>query len=324
MKNMLEVRDLYVYFQNNVHLNKALEQVSFTAEKGEIIGLVGESGCGKSLTSLSIMGLLPENAVCSGQIEIGGKEFLSLPEEEKCAIRGKEISMIFQEPMTALNPLVPVGRQIAETYAVHHSCTRAKANGEALLIMKKVGLSRAGSLFHEYPHQLSGGMKQRIIIAMALINSPGLLIADEPTTALDVTIQLQILELIKGLNKEFSSTVLLISHDLGVVKEICTRVLVMYGGFIVEEGGTAEILGGPLHPYTQKLLFSIPSASRKGQPLHSIPGIVAPLSKRREGCCPFCDRCSEAKEICFQAVPEIQTIGTRRVRCHLAGGEMIG
>lgn len=323
MKNMLEIKDLCVNIQNNGHSDTALEQVSFTAQKGEMVGLVGESGCGKSLTALSIMGLLPENAVCTGQIKIRDKEFLNLSEEEKCNVRGRDVSMIFQEPMTALNPLISVGRQIAEAYAWHHNCTGAKADAEALLIMKKVGLSRAESLFYDYPHQLSGGMKQRIIIAMALINSPGVLIADEPTTALDVTIQLQILELIKRLNREFSSTVLLISHDLGVVKEICTRVLVMYGGFIVEEGSTADILEGPLHPYTQKLLSSIPAASRKGQPLYSIPGIVPQLDKRRKGACPFCDRCSEAVEICFRSVPEIQTFGTRRVRCFL-GGDRIG
>lgn len=323
MENFLEVKNLAVEVQNNKHYYKALENVSFFAKKGEMVGLVGESGCGKSLTSLSIIGLLPENVKCTGQIFFDGKELLSLSEEEKCTIRGKDISMIFQEPMTALNPLLTVGRQIAEAYFEHHACTRAEAAEAALAMMKKVGLSRVESLFNEYPHRLSGGMKQRIVIAMALVNRPGLLIADEPTTALDVTIQLQILELMKELNRELSSTVLLVSHDLGVVKEVCSRILVMYSGSIVEEGSTAEILENPLHPYTKKLLDSIPTAKKKGQPLYSIPGMVAPLDKRRADCCPFCDRCSEALDECFRAFPESRTFGGCRVRCFLAGGAAI-
>ena len=321
MEELLQVDGLTVEISGNGRAFKALHQVGFTLGKGEIVGLVGESGCGKSMTALSIMGLLPEAArVSAGRIRYNGTDLLSLGEAEYCRIRGRDISIVFQEPMTALNPLMPVGAQIAEAFLVHRGGSRGEAKDRAVEMMRLVGLSRAESLYWEYPHQLSGGMKQRIVIAMALINRPGLLIADEPTTALDVTIQYQILDLMKRLNQSLSASVLLVSHDLGVVRELCDRIIVMYAGYVVEEGRTKDVLASPGHPYTRQLLASIPTAKKRGQPLYSIPGTVSPLHKRREGVCPFEDRCAQAFDACAEAVPAFTELDGGRVRCLLAGG----
>ena len=323
MEHILDVSELSVEVKSNRHYYKAVDKADFIIEKGETVGLVGESGCGKSLTSLSIMGLLPESAKTAGRILFHGRDLLSLSEEEKCSIRGREISIVFQEPMTALNPLVPVGKQIAEAFLQHNKVSRAAAMETAVDMMCQVGLSRAPSLYWEYPHQLSGGMKQRVVICMALINRPELLIADEPTTALDVTIQFQILELLKRLNRTLSTAVLFISHDLGIVREVCTRLLVMYAGYIVEEGATKDVLEKPLHPYTKQLLASVPTAQKRGRELYSIPGIIAPLYKRRRDACPFSDRCAVAAAGCYSAVPVLRSYGNRKVRCFLAGGESV-
>ncbi len=322
MEKILDIQELTVEVKHNGSYYKALEQVSFQLGKGEMVGLVGESGCGKSLTSLSVMGLLPEAAkITSGQILFHDKDLLAMPEDEKCGIRGRDISIVFQEPMTALNPLIPVGKQIAEAFLTYHAVSKKAAKDAAIQMMQQVGLSRAQSLYSEYPHQLSGGMKQRIVIAMALINHPGLLIADEPTTALDVTIQFQILELIKRLNQTLTTTVLLISHDLGIVREVCSRIIVMYAGFIVEEGDTQEVLHRPLHPYTRQLLASIPTAQKRGSELYSIPGVVTPLHRRKASRCPFSDRCAATRENCFTSVPMLKEVNGRKVRCLLTGGE---
>ncbi len=324
MEKILDIQELTVEVKHDGSYYKALEHVSFQLGKGEMVGLVGESGCGKSLTSLSVMGLLPEAAkITSGRILFHDKDLLAMPEDEKCDLRGKDISIVFQEPMTALNPLIPVGKQIAEAFLTHHAVSKKAAKDAAIQMMQQVGLSRAQSLYSEYPHQLSGGMKQRIVIAMALINHPGLLIADEPTTALDVTIQFQILELIKQLNHTLTTTVLLISHDLGIVREVCSRIIVMYAGFIVEEGDTQEVLHRPLHPYTRQLLASIPTAQKRGSELYSIPGVVTPLHKRKASRCPFSDRCAETCESCFVSVPMLKEINGRKVRCFLTGGEAV-
>lgn len=324
MEHILDVQNLTVEFPGN-HACKALDAVSFQLNRGEIVGLVGESGCGKSLTSLSIIGLLPETArISAGSIHFRDLDLAMLSENEMCDIRGKDISIVFQEPMTALNPLMPVGEQIAEAFLQHRGGKKSDARTAALEMMRQVGLSRADSLFWEYPHQLSGGMKQRIVIAMALINRPELLIADEPTTALDVTIQYQILELIKQLNRSFSTTVLLVTHNLGVVREICSTVIVMYAGYIVEEGEVREVLSNPLHPYTRQLLASIPTPEKRGSPLYSIPGVVAGLDKRKAKACPFCDRCDKAEQKCREAVPELKNSdGSRKVRCFFAGGKAV-
>lgn len=323
MEQILDIENLTVEFHNGGQTFKALEGVSFQLNRGEIAGLVGESGCGKSLTSLSAIGLLPDTAhIVTGHIRFHGLDLAALSENEWCGIRGRDISMVFQEPMTALNPLIPVGEQIAEAFTQHTGGKRSAAREAALDIMKQVGLSRADSLYWDYPHQLSGGMKQRIVIAMALINRPELLIADEPTTALDVTIQYQILQLIKQLNQSLSTTVLLVSHDLGVVREICSRIIVMYAGFIVEEGEVDKVLSRPIHPYTRQLLASIPTAEKRGQPLYTIPGVVAPLDKRETGDCPFCNRCADVRPACRETVPQLKNLrGSHKVRCLFAEGE---
>lgn len=322
-KGGLCVRDLSVNIKSGGKDCKALEKVNFEAKPGEILGLVGESGCGKSITSLSIIGLLPPDAhVTDGSILIGEQDLLTMTEEEKCAFRGAKVSMIFQDPMSALNPLMSVGRQIEECYRIHHRKVSAKeAKEKTLEMMKKVGLSRVEELYGEYPHQLSGGMKQRVIIAMALINHPALIIADEPTTALDVTIQAQILELLQELNEEFQTMILLISHDLGVIRSVCNKVMVMYGGRIVEQGETDEILKNPLHPYTKGLLASSATPDKKGELLTCISGFVEPLEKRAEQGCPFADRCAAAKDSCKASCPNLQKVSGHNVRCVLYGGE---
>ncbi|MDD2993081.1 MAG: ABC transporter ATP-binding protein [Pygmaiobacter sp.] len=321
MEPLLQLRGLGLDICTKGGCYPALSEVEFELGRGEIVGLVGESGCGKSLTSLAIAGLLPAAArVSSGQITFDGQTLTELTEQQLCQLRGKEISMVFQEPMTALNPLLPVGVQIAEAVLQHGQKDKAKARQQALDMMQQVGLSRPQELYWEYPHQLSGGMKQRIVIAMALINHPALLIADEPTTALDVTIQHQILLLLQSLNRALSTTVLLVSHDLGVVREICGRVVVMYAGFVVEQGTSAQILYDPQHPYTRRLLESLPSPQKKGQPLYTIPGVVAALDRRKAGCCPFCDRCDEADAHCRTALPPLMAQGSRTVRCFHAQG----
>lgn len=321
---MLEVNNLNLGIRIKNNYYNALEDISFHIDYGEIVGIAGESGSGKSLTAYSIMGLLPELArIASGEILLEGKNLLQLKESEKCSIRGKELSIIFQEPMTALNPLMTVGKQIEEAYVLHNKCTKAEAYERTLDIMKKTGLSRIEDLYHEYPHRLSGGMKQRIVIAMALINRPKALIADEPTTALDVTIQYQILEMIKELSVELNSSVLLISHDIGVLREICSRIIIMYSGQIVEEGSAKDILSNPLHPYTRGLLDSIPAQNKKGSPLYSIPGSVMPLVRRNYIGCSFASRCPYASQLCIDSAPAIRQQGNRSVRCFKAGGEMI-
>lgn len=320
MEHLLDVEGLTVEIRIRGHAYRALDSVGFRLDRGEIVGLVGESGCGKSLTALSVIGLLPEAArVGAGEIRFRGADLVEWTEARMCGLRGKDISIVFQEPMTALNPLMPVGRQIAEAF-LQHGGSKSEARAAALRVMKQVGLSRPDSLYWEFPHQLSGGMKQRVVIAMALINRPALLIADEPTTALDVTIQYQILELIKQLNRSLSTAVLLISHDLGVVREVCSRVIVMYAGFIVEEGGVGEVLRRPLHPYTRQLLESIPTPQKRGRPLYTIPGVVAALDQRPAGVCPFCGRCARARPRCREAVPRLTEQNGRKVRCFFAGG----
>ena len=317
----LAVKNLSVEIRTGGKDCKVLNQISFTAKPGEIIGLVGESGCGKSMTSLAIMGLLPSGAcVSEGEIQMEGKDLLSLSEAELCSVRGGEVAMIFQEPMSALNPLIPVGKQIEECYRLHHKAVSAIQTREITLdMMRTVGLSRVESLYHEFPHQLSGGMKQRIVIAMALINRPRLIIADEPTTALDVTIQAQILELLKKMNVEYGCTVLFISHDLGVIRTVCDQIVVMYAGRIVEQGKTEEVLKTPGHPYTRGLLSSIAGAKNKGEALYSIPGYVEPLEKREENRCPFVKRCERAQEVCHITCPDMKEIQGRKVRCFYEG-----
>lgn len=326
MEPILSVQGLDVCIQGSGAVLPVLNGVDLSMMEGEAVGLVGESGCGKSMTALAVMGLLPDAArIAGGSIRYKGRELTSLSDSARCGFRGRELAMIFQEPGTALNPLIPVGKQIAEAYKTHHPGTgKASARAAALDLMRSVGLSRVESIYGEYPHRLSGGMKQRIVIAMALINSPGLLIADEPTTALDVTIQYQILELIRELNRAFGTSVLLVSHDFGVVRHACSRIVVMYAGYVVEEGEAGQVLHDPLHPYTQGLLNSIPTAPKRGKALYSIPGAVPSLQARVQAACPFYGRCPEAIPRCGQELPALEAgADGRRVRCHLRGEKQL-
>ncbi len=316
---LLEVEHLKTYFYlGKDKVAKAVDDVSFAIKRGETVALVGESGSGKSATSLSIMGLVPSpGKIVSGSIKLNGKELTRLSEKEMNNVRGRDIAMIFQEPMTSLDPLFPIGDQIAESLLRHKKLKKKEAKELAIELLKKVGFVRAEKMMKEYPHQLSGGMRQRVMIAIAMACNPQLLIADEPTTALDVTIQAQILDLMMDVKEEFDSAILLITHDLGVVAETADRVLVMYGGQIVEEGTVEEIFQQPKHPYTKGLLKSMPSLEMEVERLDAIPGSVPPSHQFPVGC-RFADRCKFAMEICQKENPALfQTNGGRKVRCHL-------
>jgi peptide/nickel transport system ATP-binding protein len=317
---LIDVKGLKTVFRTEDGLINAVDGIDFSVRKGEFLGLVGESGCGKSVTSLSIMGLLPKPMGSLGpgsRIEFGGLDLATADERTMRDIRGNRISMIFQEPMTSLNPVFRIGDQLAESFMIHERTGKAEAWDEAVRMLKLVGISRPERVAQEYPHALSGGMRQRVMIAMALACKPELLIADEPTTALDVTIQAQILELMKELRKEFETAVLLITHNLAVVAETCDRVIVMYAGKIVEEAEVVSLFEDPRHPYTIGLLGSIPSLSAERSRLQSIPGVVPnPLSPPPG--CRFSPRCGRAMPICREAEPGMTDLGQgRRVSCHL-------
>ncbi|MEJ9280295.1 ABC transporter ATP-binding protein [Ureibacillus thermosphaericus] len=318
-KVLLEVKGLETTFFTNDGKIPAVDHIDFKVYEGEILGIVGESGCGKSVTSLSIMGLVPNppGKITSGEILLEGKDLTKLSEKEMRKIRGKDIAMIFQEPMTSLNPLYTIGNQLIEAIRIHNKWDKKKAANHAIEMMKLVGLRRAEELMKEYPHQLSGGMRQRVMIAMALACNPKLVIADEPTTALDVTIQAQIMKLMQDLNKKFNSAVLLITHDLGVVAEICERVIVMYSGQIVEEAPVMEIFKNPSHPYTRGLIQSVPDMRQKKETLYSIPGAVPKPGSIKVGC-RFAPRCEFAQERCFAENPPIYDVSdNHKARCFL-------
>lgn len=314
---LLRVEEMDVAFTFSDGTYDALEQISFSIMPNEVVGIVGESGCGKSLTSQAVMGILPNNAaVTNGSIQLHGREMVGLSEKEWQTMRGRTVSMIFQEPMTSLNPLLPVGRQISEVLKKHSRLTRLERKAKTIEMMKEVGLPRAEELYRSYPHQLSGGMRQRIVIAMALIGEADLLIADEPTTALDVTIQAQILALFKEMMRKRQASMLFISHDWGVIREICDRVLVMYAGQLIEQGPVEQIVKEPKHPYTKGLMTAIPDHNKRGEELHTIPGRV-PSLKDRGGGCPFADRCEAVMEPCWTRRPSPKVIGEQTVHCHL-------
>jgi peptide/nickel transport system ATP-binding protein len=326
MMPLLRVEGLSVGIRRNREYLPAVESISFTIMPGEIVGIVGESGCGKSLTALSIPGLLPQGVELSGgSVIFDGRDIGGLSEGELCRIRGSEISLVFQEPMSSLNPLIKIGPQIAEPLKLHGWKDRKLIAWEVADIMNKVGLRNPEKLIHEYPHQLSGGMRQRVMIALAMVCKPKLLIADEPTTALDVTIQAQILGLMKGINRELGTSILFISHDLGVINRICDRVLVMYSGRIVEEGTVRNIFLHPLHEYTRGLMGSIPLRERKGEALVNIPGKVPSIEEKGQAHfagCPFAPRCARAEGRCFAAFPEVLPLGENHsVRCVLVNPE---
>lgn len=323
MEKLLEVKNLRTYFYTEDGVVPAVDGVSFHIKPGETLGVVGESGCGKSVTSISILRLIPN---VSGKILEGseiifeGKDLMDLTEKEMRGIRGNEISMIFQEPMTSLNPVMKIGKQLSEVLILHQDKSKEEARGIAIEMLTLVGIPRPEKIVDEYPHSLSGGMRQRVMIAMALACNPKLLIADEPTTALDVTIQAQILGLMRRLKTEFNASVMLITHNLGVVAETCQRIIVMYAGKVVEEGSVFEIFEEPKHPYTQGLLKSIPSLDSKHTQLESIPGSVPNPLNMPKGC-RFEPRCVKAMAICKEQQPELTILGEdRTVRCFLYEG----
>ena len=297
-KAVVELKDLQTHFQTEEGTVKAVNHVSFSVREGETVCVVGESGCGKSVTALSIMGLIAESgSVVGGDILYEGKSLLGMKEKELRSLRGNDIAMIFQEPMTSLNPVFTVGEQIVETLREHELLSKNEAYKKAIELIRKVGVARADEIVHSYPHELSGGMLQRIMIAVALSCNPKLLIADEPTTALDVTIQAQILDLLRQVKEEFKTSILLITHDLGVVAEMADYVVVMYGGKVIEEAPVLEIFQNPKHPYTKGLLKSKPVMGKRIDKLYSIPGQVPNLVGLGEFCY-FSGRCEHCMEIC--------------------------
>lgn len=318
-KEVLQVKELETIFFTDDGQIPAVNQISFSILEGEILGIVGESGCGKSVTSLSIMGLLtPPGKITSGEILLNGIDLTKLSEKQMRQIRGNDIAMIFQEPMTSLNPLFTIGNQLMESVLLHNKRgSKKQAKQRVIEMLQLVGLPSPEELFHKYPHQLSGGMRQRVMIAMALVCNPKVLIADEPTTALDVTIQAQILMLLKDLNKELQTAVLLITHDLGVVAETCQRVVVMYAGQIVEEGKVQDIFKNPQHPYTKGLIQSMPDMRYKKESLYSIPGNVPKPGTIQEGC-RFAARCEYVLDHCkVQSPPLYQAAPMHTARCFL-------
>jgi oligopeptide/dipeptide ABC transporter ATP-binding protein len=317
MEPLLSIDNLEVQFYTMEGIHQAVRGLSLTLEKGDTLGLVGESGSGKSVTALSLMRLIPSppGKILGGRISFDGQDILTLPDEAIRRIRGNEIAMIFQEPMTSLNPIHTCGKQIMEPLILHLGLTKKAAEERALELMTMVGIPSPKQRLKEYPHQLSGGMRQRVMIAMALACKPKLLIADEPTTALDVTIQAQILELMKELRQEINSAIILITHDLGVVSEMCSHVAVMYAGQIVEACAVSELFKRPLHPYSEGLLFSIPVISKTRERLFAIEGSVPSPFAMPPGCA-FSPRCKYARTECNGGLPPLVPVGEDHlVRC---------
>jgi oligopeptide transport system ATP-binding protein len=306
---LLEVTDLRTSFHTRSGVYRAVDGVSFALERGETLGIVGESGSGKSVTCYSLMGLVPQppGRIESGRALFDGTDLLHCSPAEARAIRGKRIAMIFQDPMTSLNPYLRVSEQLIEPLLIHEKISRADALARGLAMLEAVGINDAPRRLHQYPHEFSGGMRQRVMIAMALITKPELLIADEPTTALDVTVQAQILELIKKLQREFGMAVIFITHDLAVVSGLCDRVQVMYAGKILERAETRALFARPRHPYTQALQRSIPALQPKGEPLYTIPGLPPDLSQPLPGC-PFAGRCEFAVDYCRRDPVALQEV----------------
>lgn len=305
--NLIEFKNLKTYFYTEAGVVKAVNDVSFKIKKGEVVGVVGESGCGKSVTAMSLMRLVdsPGKIVAGEIIYEDDKDILTLSDKEIRSIRGNEISMIFQEPMTSLNPVFTVGNQIIESIMIHKKISKKEARKKAIEMISLVGIPDAEKVVDRYPHELSGGMRQRIMIAMAISCNPKLLIADEPTTALDVTIQAQILDLMKDLKKKLNTSIILITHDLGVVADLCTRINVMYGGIIVEQGSDEDIFYNPRHPYTWGLLQSVPNPkSDVKEKLTPIEGQPPDLLKPPTGC-PFAARCKYAMKVCVDNLPPL-------------------
>ncbi len=314
---LLSVQDLKVYFHLNQRLAQAVDGVSYEVRKGETVCLVGESGCGKTVSALTTLGLIPQppGEIAGGQVLFKGQNLLDLGDDEMQKIRGNHIAMVFQEPMTSLNPVFTVGDQVQEAIMVHEKVSKTELRQRSVQLLEDVGLPAPEERLADYPHQLSGGQRQRVMIAMALACNPEVVIADEPTTALDVTIQAQILNLFGELQRERDLSLLYITHDLGVVANIADRIYIMYAGIIVEQGSAPEIFHDPRHPYTQGLLASLPNRAKRGARLHSIPGTV-PDPAYKPGGCPFHPRCNLAIETCQSRFPEMCDYGNgHQSRC---------
>ncbi|MFA1822746.1 ABC transporter ATP-binding protein [Virgibacillus oceani] len=315
-KDLLKVSDLQTHFHTEEGVIKAVDGVNFTMQKGETLGIVGESGSGKSILSMSIMGLVstPPGEI-KGKIEFKGRDLLALSNAEYRKLRGRNLAMIFQEPMTSLNPVFTIGRQIEEVYKYHEHSSKKVAKQKAIEMLRLVGIPKPEDRYYDYPHQLSGGMRQRVMIAIALACNPELLIADEPTTALDVTIQAQILQLMNDLKLKFNTSLIIISHDFGVVSKVADRMLIMYAGKIVEYGTKEEIFNNPKHPYTEGLLSSIPNIDTPVDRLTTIPGTVPSPNDFPQGCA-FHPRCKDAMPKCLAKQPNlIDTLNHSQVRC---------
>ena len=316
-KTTLDVQNLNIYFKTadgeQLH---AVRDLTFQVKRGELLGIVGESGCGKSVSSLAIMGLLEFPGVAtSDHISLLGKDISKYSREEMRKLRGSELAMIFQEPMTSLNPLFTVGAQISDTIELHQKCNKQEAKERAIAMLKKVGIPRPEAVYKEYPNELSGGMRQRVMIAIALVGSPSIVIADEPTTSLDVTIEAQILDVLKNLQKTLGTSIILITHDLGVIAKLCDRVLVMYGGKIVERGSVDEIFYDTAHPYTKGLMHSIAKLdTAKGHKLQPIEGTPPDLFAPPKGC-PFAARCEYCMEICKDMPPQTYELSKEHETC---------
>ena len=321
---LLEIDNLQTHFRTPDGINRAVDGLSLTIQAGQTLALVGESGCGKSVTAMSVLRLIPEPpGRTAGRIAFDGRDLLTLTRAEMRHIRGNDISMIFQEPMTSLNPVLTVGRQIREPLRLHQGQDRAGAEKRAVEMLTLVGIPEPERRVEAYPHQLSGGMRQRVMIAMALACNPKLLIADEPTTALDVTVQAQILDLMRDLKRRVGAAIMLITHDLGVVAEVAEHVVVMYAGRKVEEAPARQLFGSPRHPYTQGLLGAVPklgsSLAGHATRLAEIPGLVPSLKRRIDGCV-FAGRCPRATDVCRKAAPALQEAAGHWVACHHAEG----
>lgn len=317
--HLLEVDDLKMYFHTGDGVVKAVDGVTYTLDRGETLGVVGESGSGKSVTAMTIMGLIemPPGKIEGGDVRYRGKSLLKMSEREMQQIRGNDIAMVFQDPMTSLNPVYTIGRQLGEGLRLHRGYTKEQATKRAIELLDMVGIPNPEQRVKDYPHQFSGGMRQRVMIAMALANHPDLLIADEPTTALDVTIQHQILKQMRSLQEEYGTSIIFITHDLGVVAELCDRVVVLYGGLVMEEAEINDLFENPLHPYTMGLLASIPGLTKdKSERLQSIPGSPPDMTKPPKGC-PFASRCQFARNICAAECPPFVQVGSRQARCWL-------
>ena len=317
-ETVLEVKNLKTYFYTDEGIVRSVDGVDFSLEQGKTLAIVGESGCGKSVTSFSLLRIVqsPPGKIVDGEILFDGQDLLKLSEREMRKIRGNEISMIFQEPMTSLNPVLTAGQQIMQALHFHTDMDKKTARAHALEMIKKVGIPDAERAVDQYPYQLSGGQRQRVMIAMALACSPKILIADEPTTALDVTIQAQILRLMTDMQKQFNTAVILITHDLGIVAQVADDVMVMYAGQAIEYAPLREIYRSPMHPYTVGLLKSLPMMSKKEDRLHTIEGSVPSAANYPEGC-RFAPRCAYCTERCREEMPELITReGGRKVQCH--------